>query len=95
MGEDGPANPVGASFVVNDGLGAEFRQPEKTGTAEEGISHCPFFSAGDVGHEWKPGEVVAGKEAFGGEVPVGIEVGVHGRPALQKKVLLGVRFVIP
>ena len=64
---------VAGALVVDHRAGAELGDPDEPGPLDV-VALAAAVHAGDVGGQRQPRERVAGQEALGGEVPVGVEV---------------------
>ena len=67
---------VAGALVVDHRAGAELGDPDEPWPLDV-VALAAAGQAGDVGGQRQPGERVAGQEALGGEVPVGVEVGLE------------------
>ena len=67
---------VAGALVVDHRAGAELGDADEPGPLDV-VALAAAVQAGDVGGQRQPGERVAGQEALGGEVPVGVEVGLE------------------
>ena len=71
--------------MVDEAARTELGQREEARTLEVGLPPPTVPTRRDVGEQRQPREVVAGQEALGGEIAVGVEVaGERGRPALEQ-----------
>ena len=67
---------VAGALVVDDRAGAELADADEPGPLDV-VPFAAAGQAGDVGGERQAGEGVAGQESLGGEVTVGVEVGLE------------------
>ena len=67
-------DPVASAFVVNQRPGSELRDGKKARPGNELVAPPDFVSTRHVGGDRQPGEVVAGEEAFGREIAVGVKI---------------------
>lgn len=72
--------------MVDDGARAELGDRQETRAREEVIAPDLAPTTGDVGGQGQPGEAVAWQEAFAGEVPVAVEVGLCGARRVGEQV---------
>ena len=73
-----PVHLVAGAFVVDERVGAEFADRDEPGPLHVvalAVLGAPV--GGDERRERQPGERVAGQEALGGEVAVGVEVALR------------------
>jgi len=72
---------VAAALVVDDGARAELGDGDEAGPAQELLLPLLVLARRDISSDRQAREVVAGQEAFGGEVAIAVEVGEDVAPA--------------
>src|SRR5262249_26324882 len=74
--ELGTEDLIAGALVVDPRAGAELANADEPGPLDV-VAVAAAGQARDVSREWQPRERVAGQEPLGGEIPVGVKVGLE------------------